>query len=85
VAQRDLGSGYHDAKRFFVVGHGQAARQSLETCVSCHTERDCLTCHSALGGRRFNPHGPDFDAERLRKRNIEVCAVCHGLAVPGAN
>ncbi len=84
VAQRDLGSGYHDAKQFFVVGHGQAARQSLETCVSCHTESDCLTCHSALAGRGFNPHGPDFDAERLRKRNSEVCAACHGTAIPGS-
>ncbi len=82
VAARPLGSGYHDAKRFFVAGHGQAARQSLETCVSCHTERDCLSCHSALGGRRFNPHGPGFDADRLRSRTPQTCTVCHGLAIP---
>jgi hypothetical protein len=82
VAVRTLLTGYHDAKRFFVAGHGQAARQSLETCVSCHTERDCMSCHSALGGRRFSPHGPGFDAERLARRNREMCAACHGSAIP---
>lgn len=75
--------GFHDAKQFFVVGHGQAARQNLESCVTCHTERDCAQCHAALGGRRFNPHGPGFDAERLRRRNPEPCRACHGIAVPG--
>jgi hypothetical protein len=78
-----LGSGYHDGKEFFLVGHGPAARRSLETCVSCHTERDCLVCHSATSGRRFNPHGPGFDAERLRERAPQVCTVCHGAAIPG--
>jgi len=77
-----LRSGYHDARRFFVVGHGQAARQGLESCVSCHAERDCLTCHSALGGRRFNPHGPGFDATRLRRKAFAMCTVCHGATVP---
>jgi len=83
AAAGPLRSGYHDATRFFVVGHGGAARQSLETCVSCHTERDCLTCHSALGGRRFNPHGPGFDPSRLIKKNRQVCTACHGTAIPG--
>ncbi|HEU5169263.1 MAG TPA: cytochrome c3 family protein [Gemmatimonadales bacterium] len=78
-----LGAGFHDAKQAFLLGHGPAARQSLESCVSCHAERDCLTCHSALGGRRFNPHGPGFDAERLRKRNPQMCSACHGAAIPG--
>jgi len=73
---------YHDAKPFFSVGHGGAARQSLESCVSCHVERDCLTCHSVVGGRRFNPHGPGFDADRLAKKNPQMCAVCHGGAIP---
>ena len=27
-------AGYHDAKQFFLLNHGQAARQSLESCVS---------------------------------------------------
>lgn len=77
-----LRSGYHDTRRFFLVGHGQAARQGLESCASCHAERDCLTCHSSLGGRRFNPHGPGFDPGRLRRKNFEMCTVCHGAAVP---
>lgn len=77
-----LRAGYHDARRFFVAGHGQAARQGLESCASCHAERDCLTCHSALGGRRFNPHGPGFNADRMRRKNFEVCTVCHGAQVP---
>lgn len=77
-----LRSGYHDATRFFIAGHGGAARQGLESCVSCHAERDCLTCHSALGGRRFNPHGPGFDPGRLIKKNPQMCTACHGTAIP---
>ena len=82
VATAALGKGYHDASRFFISGHGVVARQSLETCTSCHVERDCLTCHSAVGGRRFNPHGPGFDAARMIKKNPEVCTACHGTAIP---
>ena len=82
MAPGQLRSGYHDAKQFFLVGHGEAARQSLESCVTCHVERDCMQCHSALGGRRFNPHGPGFDPERLRRKNAEVCTACHGTAIP---
>jgi hypothetical protein len=76
------GTGYHDAQRGFLLNHGQAARQSLESCVSCHSERDCLTCHSASGGRRFNPHGPGFDPETLRRKNPSMCTACHGSAIP---
>ena len=83
VSTKALGSGYHDASRYFLAGHGQAARQSLETCTACHVERDCLTCHSAVGGRGYNPHGPGFDAERLRRKNPEMCAACHGASIPG--
>jgi len=82
VAARGLRTGYHDARPFFVSGHGGAARQSLESCVSCHTQDDCLKCHSSIGGRRFNPHGPGFDAERLRKKNGQMCVVCHGSSIP---
>jgi hypothetical protein len=84
IAGRPLGTSakYHDAKTSFLFGHGEAARRTLESCVSCHTERDCLPCHSSLGGRRFNPHGPGFDPERLQKRNPEMCRACHGLQIP---
>ncbi len=82
VGTGPLRSGYHDASRYFVAGHGRAARQSLESCIGCHVERDCLTCHSAVGGRRFNPHGPGFDANRMRRKNPEMCTACHGTAIP---
>ena len=79
-----LVAGYHDAYPAFLLNHGQAARQSLETCTSCHTERDCLSCHSALYGRGFNPHGPGFDADRMRQKNPQMCTVCHGTLIPSA-
>ena len=77
-------AGYHDAFRGFGLGHGQAARQSLESCVGCHTERNCTACHAATGGGlRFNPHGPGFNAARARSRNPAMCTACHGAAIPG--
>ncbi|MEZ5064259.1 MAG: cytochrome c3 family protein [bacterium] len=83
--QRDslLGAGFHDGQRTFLFGHGDAARRHLESCVSCHAESDCLTCHSARQGRGFNPHGPGFDAARLAEKAPQMCTVCHGLAIPG--
>ena len=86
VATRTLlgEGGYHDGKRQFFVGHGQAARQSLESCASCHVESDCLTCHATatVGGRGFSPHGPGFDAERMYRKNPTLCTACHGISVP---
>jgi hypothetical protein len=76
------GAGYHDANPSFLLGHGPSARMSLESCVSCHTESDCLVCHSAQGGRRFNPHGPEFEASILREKAPQMCTVCHGAAIP---
>ena len=77
-----LQKGYHDASGVFLLNHGTAARQNIETCVACHSERDCLACHSAQGGRKFNPHGPGFDAERMKRKNPQTCAACHGNAIP---
>jgi hypothetical protein len=84
VAARRIGvAGYHDAFRGFSLGHGQAARQSLESCASCHAERDCTACHSAVGGGfRFNPHGPGFNGARMLSKNPSMCIACHGRAVP---
>jgi len=73
---------YHDGNPTFAVGHGPAARQGLETCVSCHTEKDCMVCHASFGGRRFSPHGPNFPAEKLRKANPQMCLACHRLGIP---
>ncbi|HEY9014169.1 MAG TPA: hypothetical protein VIM84_03785, partial [Gemmatimonadales bacterium] len=81
-AKGALNAGYHDAKQNFLLGHGQAARQNLESCVGCHAERDCLACHSALSGKRFNPHGPGFDPETLRRKNSQACTACHGALIP---
>ena len=84
TAQRTLlgAAGYHDGNKRFFLGHGQAARQSLETCVSCHVERDCLTCHSVVGGRSFDPHGPGFNAAQMLKKNPQLCIACHGRSIP---
>lgn len=82
TSKRALQGGYHDANRGFLLQHGPTARRALESCVTCHTERDCLTCHSSQT-RRFNPHGPGFDADRLRRRNPQTCSACHGQNIPG--
>jgi hypothetical protein len=75
---------YHDVGGAFLLSHGAAARRGLESCVTCHSERDCLACHSAQT-RRFDPHGPGFDADRLRRKNPQTCAACHGRAIPGGD
>jgi hypothetical protein len=75
-------SGFHNESAAFQFGHGQAARQGLETCAACHAQEDCLQCHSAKTGRNINPHGPGFDAEKLRKKNEGLCLFCH-WSVPG--
>jgi len=76
-----LVQGYHDANGAFALNHGIAARQNIESCIACHAERDCLTCHSAQT-RHFNPHGPGFDANRLKAKNPQTCAACHGRNIP---
>jgi hypothetical protein len=81
TSKRPLQGGYHDANGAFLLGHGPSARLQLESCVTCHTERDCLFCHSAQT-RSFNPHGPGFDPDRLRKRNPQMCSACHGHDIP---
>jgi hypothetical protein len=77
VSSGRLQGGFHDAKQAFTLNHGQAARQSLESCVSCHAERDCLACHSSTRGRGFSPHGPRFDGDRLKRKNPGLCIACH--------
>jgi predicted CXXCH cytochrome family protein len=69
--------GYHDADPNWFQSHGQAARQNLETCVSCHQQDSCLRCHSAKEGFRINPHGPDFDPEHVREKSEMSCGICH--------
>jgi hypothetical protein len=73
----NLNGGYHDADPDWFLSHGRAARQALETCTSCHQQESCLRCHSAQGDFRINPHGPDFDPERVRDRSGISCGRCH--------
>jgi hypothetical protein len=72
-----LGAEFHDIGSSFVTTHGQVARQSLETCITCHSESDCVRCHSTSTGR-INPHGPGWDGDDLREKNPRMCLPCHG-------
>jgi hypothetical protein len=72
-----LGSGYHNGGGVWLLRHGQAARQGLESCTSCHKQRDCVQCHGVLGAFKVSPHGPDFDAERAWSRSARTCLACH--------
>jgi len=72
-----LGPGYHNAEGLWLLRHGQAARQNLESCASCHSQTDCVQCHGVLGSFKINPHSPDFDAQREWNRNSRPCIACH--------
>jgi hypothetical protein len=54
--------------------HGPLARRDVASCASCHTEQQCVTCHTAI-----NPHGNDFIGRcaALRTRNEQSCLRCH--------
>lgn len=75
--QGRLESGFHDREPAWLLRHGQAARQALESCASCHQQRDCLQCHSETGAFQVSPHGADFDARRLFDKNPQICFACH--------
>jgi hypothetical protein len=62
--------------------HAWEAQRNLNACVSCHTERDCATCHATRGvsgGQGVNPHPLGFEAkcESAFRRNPRPCLVCH--------
>ncbi len=61
--------------------HGVEARRALSSCVSCHTERDCVTCHATLGlgGAGLSPHPPGFLARcgSLLRASDRPCRACH--------
>jgi hypothetical protein len=60
--------------------HAFEAERNLNACVSCHTERDCVSCHGALGvGAGFDPHRNGFVAGCATqfRRNPRPCFVCH--------
>jgi hypothetical protein len=76
-----LDAAFHTAQPQWLLQHGRAARQGLQSCATCHAQRDCLACHSTLGWG-VNPHGAGFRADRLADRNSTQCRMCH-LQVPG--
>jgi hypothetical protein len=76
-ARGRLGAGFHDAEPVWLLRHGTAARQSLESCASCHQQRDCVQCHGTLGAFRVSPHTDDFDAGEAWARSPRTCLACH--------
>jgi predicted CXXCH cytochrome family protein len=72
-----LNPGFHDAEPLWLLRHARAARQGLESCTSCHTQRDCMQCHTEIGAFQISPHGPNFDARRAQRRNPVICFACH--------
>lgn len=62
--------------------HAWEAERNLNACVSCHTERDCATCHASKGlsgGQGVNPHPTGFQGKcrTAFARNPRPCLVCH--------
>lgn len=67
---------FHDRQPLWLLSHGQAARQELTSCVSCHAQTDCTKCH-AVDTLGVNPHGPGFDPGGLEDANAVSCRACH--------
>jgi len=62
--------------------HAWEAERNLNACVSCHTERDCATCHATKGvsgGQGVNPHPLGFASScgTAFLKNPRPCLVCH--------
>jgi len=76
-AAGEIGGAYHNDQALWILSHAQAARQDLESCVSCHQQTDCLRCHSAQSGLGVSPHGPDFNGSSIEDRNKAMCRLCH--------
>lgn len=72
-----LGPGYHEGGGTWLLRHGQAARQNLESCTSCHKQNDCTQCHGVLGAFKVSPHTRDFDAQRAWEQSPRTCFACH--------
>jgi hypothetical protein len=72
-----LNAGYHNGGPIWLLRHGQAARQTLESCASCHKQVDCTQCHGVLGAFKVSPHSADFDAARAWARSPRTCLACH--------
>jgi hypothetical protein len=76
ASEGQLRTGYHTGQPVWLLNHGRAARQSLQSCTTCHTQRDCMQCHSSFGWK-VNPHGNRFNAASVAARNRLMCLQCH--------
>jgi len=60
--------------------HALQAKKSLSSCVSCHTEYDCMLCHAAPFAE-MSPHPPpsvwNAKCKSLVDKNPHVCLKCH--------
>jgi hypothetical protein len=89
VGNRPTGARFHPPPATWTYAprgadhHAWEAERNLNTCVSCHAERDCATCHATkgvAGGAGVNPHPSGF-SDRCSQpfaRNPRPCLVCHG-------
>lgn len=61
--------------------HSDQAKRSLDACVSCHQEDDCLRCHrsgSECGGSvNIHGHMSPQQLSRMQKKNPRACEKCH--------
>ena len=67
--------------------HAWEAMRNLNACVSCHSERDCVTCHATkgiAGGQGVDPHPAGFldRCGQALRRNPRPCYVCHTSSDP---
>jgi hypothetical protein len=67
--------------------HAWEAERNITACVSCHSERDCATCHAtaARGGQGgLSPHPMGFAAScgNAFARNPRPCLFCHDSGDP---
>lgn len=62
--------------------HAREAQRALDTCVSCHAERDCVLCHGSvgIGSVGISPHPPGFRnaCAAYLSNNPRPCVACHG-------
>lgn len=78
---------FHPPREVWTEGqamHGVEAQRSLQTCVGCHREEDCIDCHgSAQSGRRgISPHPASFSdqCQSMLRANPRACLSCHTQA-----
>lgn len=76
---------HHPPQAVWIRGpnlHGVEARRSLQGCVSCHAEDDCVACHGAgtVGGGGVSPHPPGFSqgCGVILAASPAACVRCHG-------